>query len=80
MNLSALEEWVETVNLPRSVLSHLAPVRELLNWLQVSHSDSSYYYRAYHNPLKVLVLYHGVFQSHCNYPDFEAFESLAGKH
>ena len=35
MNLSALEEWVETANLPRGVLSHLAPVRDLLNWLQV---------------------------------------------
>lgn len=34
MNLSALEEWVETANLPRSVLSHLTPVRDLLNWLQ----------------------------------------------
>jgi len=36
MNLSALEEWVETANLPRSVLSHLTPLRDLLNWLQVS--------------------------------------------
>lgn len=36
INLSALEEWVETANLPRSVLSHLTPVRDLLNWLQVS--------------------------------------------
>jgi hypothetical protein len=35
-NLSALEEWVEMANLPRSVRSHLAPVRDLLNWLQVS--------------------------------------------
>jgi len=34
MNLSALEEWVEMANLPRSVLSHLTPVRDLLNWLQ----------------------------------------------
>ncbi|KAI0033413.1 DIL domain-containing protein [Vararia minispora EC-137] len=34
MNLGALEEWVETVNLPRGVISHLAPVRDLLNWLQ----------------------------------------------
>ncbi|KAI0307888.1 DIL domain-containing protein [Multifurca ochricompacta] len=34
MNLGALEEWVEMANLPRGVLSHLAPVRDLLNWLQ----------------------------------------------
>jgi hypothetical protein len=35
MNLSVLEEWIETANLPRGVMSHLAPVRDLLNWLQV---------------------------------------------
>lgn len=35
MNLSVLEEWIETVNLPRGIMSHLAPVRDLLNWLQV---------------------------------------------
>ncbi|KAI0068436.1 hypothetical protein BV25DRAFT_1875981 [Artomyces pyxidatus] len=34
MNISVLEEWVEAVNLPRGVISHLAPVRDLLNWLQ----------------------------------------------
>lgn len=35
MNLCALEEWGETANLPRGVLSQLAPARDLLNWLQV---------------------------------------------
>jgi DIL domain len=35
MNLSVLEEWIETANLPRGVMSHLTPVRDLLNWLQV---------------------------------------------
>ncbi|KAH9968881.1 DIL domain-containing protein [Russula dissimulans] len=34
MNLSVLEEWIEAANLPRGILSHLAPVRDLLNWLQ----------------------------------------------
>ncbi|THH11747.1 hypothetical protein EW146_g7944 [Bondarzewia mesenterica] len=34
MNVSALEEWVESVNLPRGVISHFAPVRDLVNWLQ----------------------------------------------
>ncbi|KIM75400.1 hypothetical protein PILCRDRAFT_827312 [Piloderma croceum F 1598] len=34
MNLSALEEWVGQMGLPRGVQSHLAPVRDLLNWLQ----------------------------------------------
>ena len=35
MNLSVLEEWVGQMGLPRGVQSHLAPVRDLLNWLQV---------------------------------------------
>ena len=35
MNLSALEEWVESVNLPRGVIAHFSPVRDLVNWLQV---------------------------------------------
>ncbi|KAI0304804.1 DIL domain-containing protein [Russula brevipes] len=34
MNLTTLEEWVEAANLPRGVRSHLAPARNLLNWLQ----------------------------------------------
>ncbi|EIM92597.1 uncharacterized protein STEHIDRAFT_151915 [Stereum hirsutum FP-91666 SS1] len=34
MNLGVLEEWIEISNLPRGVISHLAPVRDLLNWLQ----------------------------------------------
>ena len=79
MNLSELEEWVETANLPRSILSHLAPVRDLLNWLQVSYSESSRFYHAYRKLLKVSVLYHGVFESRSDDSDFEAFESLASK-
>jgi hypothetical protein len=35
MNLSVLEEWVGKMALPRGVQSHFAPVRDLLNWLQV---------------------------------------------
>ncbi|KAA1468705.1 hypothetical protein DENSPDRAFT_485477 [Dentipellis sp. KUC8613] len=42
MNLGALEEWVEAVNLPRGVISHLAPVRDLLNWLQCLSSISEF--------------------------------------
>lgn len=36
MNLSVLEEWVGSMGLPRGVQSHFLPVRDLLNWLQVS--------------------------------------------
>jgi hypothetical protein len=35
MNVSILEEWVGKMGLPRGVQSHFAPVRDLLNWLQV---------------------------------------------
>ena len=34
-NVSVLEEWVGKMGLPRGVQSHFAPVRDLLNWLQV---------------------------------------------
>ncbi|KAG0708781.1 DIL domain-containing protein [Suillus ampliporus] len=34
MNLVVLEEWVEDMGLPRGIVSHLTPVRDLLNWLQ----------------------------------------------
>lgn len=36
MNLSVLEDWVDAMGLPRGVRSHFAPVRDLLQWLQVS--------------------------------------------
>ena len=38
MNVSVLEEWVGKMGLPRGVQSHFAPVRDLLNWLQVRDS------------------------------------------
>ncbi|OJA16275.1 hypothetical protein AZE42_00123 [Rhizopogon vesiculosus] len=34
MNLIVLEEWVDDMGLPRGIVSHLTPVRDLLNWLQ----------------------------------------------
>lgn len=38
MNLSILEEWIGDMQLPRGVGSHFAPVKDLLNWLQVGSS------------------------------------------
>ena len=35
MNLTVIEEWIEEMGLPAGVQVHLAPVRDLLNWLQV---------------------------------------------
>ncbi|TFL06741.1 DIL domain-containing protein [Pterulicium gracile] len=34
MNLGALEEWVDQMNLPKGINVHFAPVHDLLNWLQ----------------------------------------------
>jgi hypothetical protein len=36
MNLVVLEEWVEDMGLPRGIVSHLTPVKDLLHWLRVS--------------------------------------------
>jgi hypothetical protein len=36
MNLSTLDEWIEDMGLPTGIQNHFAPVRDLLNWLQVS--------------------------------------------
>ncbi len=35
LNLLALEDWVTEAGLPLGVQAHFAPVKELLNWLQV---------------------------------------------
>ena len=35
LNLSVLEEWIDDMGLPRGILSHFSPVRDLLMWLQV---------------------------------------------
>ncbi|KAI0756736.1 DIL domain-containing protein [Daedaleopsis nitida] len=34
MNLGVIEEWIGTMELPKNVGSHFAPVHDLLNWLQ----------------------------------------------
>lgn len=35
LNLSVLEEWIDDMGLPRGIVSHFSPVRDLLLWLQV---------------------------------------------
>lgn len=34
-NLTAIEEWIEVMGLPTGIQVHFAPVKDLLNWLQV---------------------------------------------
>jgi hypothetical protein len=35
MNLGTIEDWLESSQLPPGVHTHFAPIRDLLNWLQV---------------------------------------------
>lgn len=35
MTLRALEDWIAEAGLPAGIQSHFAPVRDLLNWVQV---------------------------------------------
>jgi hypothetical protein len=68
MNMSVLEEWVGQMGLPRGVQSHLAPVRDLLNWLQVfislSNISSSF------NCLLVSFFHYRLLESGRYHPDF----------
>ena len=75
MNLSVLEEWVETANLPRGVLSHLAPVRDLLNWLQVRCTVRPSV-ATLNATSTVLVLYRRVFKPGGNNPDLKHLNPL----
>ena len=43
MNLGVLEEWIGTMELPKNVGSHFAPVHDLLNWLQVCANTTVYH-------------------------------------
>jgi hypothetical protein len=36
LNMSVLEEWIDDMGLPRGIVSHFSPVRDLLMWLQVA--------------------------------------------
>lgn len=39
-NLNVIEDWVEEMSIPPGVLAHLAPVKDLLTWLQACFSIS----------------------------------------
>ncbi|KAF8140333.1 DIL domain-containing protein [Boletus edulis] len=42
LNLSVLEEWIDDMTLPRGIVSHFSPVRDLLTWLQRLSSISDF--------------------------------------
>lgn len=70
MNVSVLEEWVGKMGLPRGVQSHFAPVRDLLNWLQVR--DSFYNVVdlcSFLTTTSVSFIYQRVFKSNSNGTD-----------
>jgi hypothetical protein len=41
LNVSILEDWIDQMGIPPGVQSHLAPVHELLTWLQVRVFENS---------------------------------------
>lgn len=63
MNLVVMEEWIEDMGLPRGIASHLSPVRDLLNWLQVRSQYSNLCCRLLNAAITVPVIDHGFFQS-----------------
>lgn len=42
MNLSALEDWIDAMNLPCRIKAHFSPVKDLLTWLQRLSSISDF--------------------------------------
>ncbi|GJE85707.1 DIL domain-containing protein [Phanerochaete sordida] len=42
MNIGVIDEWISTMELPRGVGAHFAPVKDLLNWLQCSSSITEF--------------------------------------
>ncbi|KAI6162119.1 DIL domain-containing protein [Pisolithus thermaeus] len=42
MNLSALEDWIDAMNLPCGIKAHFSPVKDLLTWLQRLSSISDF--------------------------------------
>ncbi|KAN0100548.1 DIL domain containing protein [Tylopilus felleus] len=42
LNLTVLEEWIDDMGLPRGIVSHFSPVRDLLMWLQRLSSISDF--------------------------------------
>ena len=79
MNVSVLEEWVGEMGLPRGVQSHFAPVRDLLNWLQVR-SSCRYAVDLWHrlNTIQVSLIYQRLREPDRNSTDDAKSESPSG--
>ena len=73
MNLVVLEEWIEDMGLPRGIASHLTPVRDLLNWLQVRSQFLNPRCRPLNIAIIVPVIDYGFFQSGGYHPDNEEY-------
>lgn len=80
MNVSVLEEWVGKMGLPRGVQSHFAPVRDLLNWLQVSNprcDAADLWFRL--TTISVPFIHQRIFNLDRNCTDNEKSKSSPGK-
>jgi len=76
MNLSTLDEWIEDMGLPTGIQNHFAPVRDLLNWLQVRFT---YLHRAIpHSSCSASFVNHRIFRSCRKDSDNEKHESSPG--
>jgi hypothetical protein len=73
MNLVVLEEWIEDMGLPRGIASHLTPVRDLLNWLQVRSQSSNLRYCPLNVTIIVPVINYRFFQSGGHHTDNEEY-------
>ena len=78
MNVSALEEWIGNMELPRGIGSHFAPVKDLLNWLQVSNRVSIERVDI-DVPLPVSIIDHRIREPDRNDTNNEAYQPSTGE-
>lgn len=76
--MAVLEEWVDEMGVPPGVLSHFAPVRDLLSWVQVS-IVAILLLRRRLKPLAVPVLHLGLPGTGHGNTVLEGYEPFAGK-
>lgn len=68
------------MDLPRGVGAHFAPVRDLLNWLQVIIVSRLSFQWKLNGPRGTVPFFDNrVSKSHCNHADDEKSESVAGE-
>ena len=79
MNIGAIEEWVGNMELPRGVSAHFAPVKDLLNWLQVRAVYCHEILSSISLRVTVPILNIGIPEPDSDYSNDEAYEPTAGE-